>query len=379
MPNRKENPLPKVAVLEEINGPLTLQDFPEPRPSPGGAIVEVALGGICGTDVHLRTGHLNVPLPLAMGHEAVGWIRKLDDDLTTDVEGQPLAVGDRVAWANNIPCGSCHECLVLKEPTLCLNRKIYGINRRASDPPHLQGGWADMMALEAGTTIIKIPESVSFEEVITLGCAGPTAIHGVVENLRIEPGSVVAVQGAGPVGLASAMYAKAMGAALVVILGGPTSRIEMALQIAAADAGVDMDAYPTASERLDAFLKLTPNGRGADVVIECAGVPSAVAESIDLARPNGQLLVLGQYTDHGATPINPHLITRKQLKVFGSWGFAPAHYVKYVKSLPLLAKNHDLASILSVYPLHDVNDALADVASGSVTKAALRPDSKNKA
>ena len=365
--------MPKVAVLEEINKPITLQNFPEPQPPAGGAIVEVALGGICGTDVHLRTGHLDVPLPLAMGHEAVGWIRELGDGRTTDVNGQPLAVGDRVVWANNIPCGSCHECLVLKEPTLCLNRKIYGINRRASDAPHLQGGWAEMIALEAGTTIIKIPDSVSFEEVITLGCAGPTAIHGVVENLKIEPGSVVAVQGAGPVGLASAMYAKAMGAALVVMLGGPTSRIEMALKIEAADVAVDMDSYPTARERLEAFRKLTPNGRGADVVIECAGVPSAVAESIDLARPNGQLLVLGQYTDHGPTPINPHLITKKQLKVFGSWGFAPAHYVKYVNSLPHLVKNHDLASILSVYSLDDINDALTDVASGSVTKAAVKP------
>lgn len=365
--------MPKVAVLEEINKPIILETFPEPKPPAGGALVEVALGGICGTDVHLRTGHLDVPLPLAMGHEAVGWIRELGDGRTTDVNGQPLAAGDRVVWANNIPCGSCHECLVLKEPTLCLNRKIYGINRRASDPPHLQGGWAEMIALEAGTTIIKIPDSVSFEEVITLGCAGPTAIHGVVENLKIEPGSVVAVQGAGPVGLASAMYAKAMGAALVVMLGGPTTRIEMALKIGAADVAVDMDSYPTARERLEAFRKLTPNGRGADVVIECAGVPAAVAESIDLARPNGQLLVLGQYTDHGPTPINPHLITKKQLKVFGSWGFAPAHYVKYVNSLPHLVKNHDLASILSVYSLDDINDALTDVASGSVTKAAVKP------
>ena len=132
-----------------------------------------------------------------------------------------------------------------------------------------------------------------------------------------------------------------------------------------------MDQYPSAEERLNALHEIAP--RGADVVIECAGVPAAVAESINLARPNGQVLILGQYTDHGPTPINPHLITRKQLKVFGSWGFAPVHYVKYVNSLPQLVKNHDLKSILTIYPLEDVNQALADVASGSVTKAALCP------
>lgn len=363
--------MPKLAVLTEFNTSVELQEFPLPEVSPGGALVDVALGGICGTDVHLRTGHLSVPLPIAMGHEGVGRIRTLGEGLTTDVEGEPLAVEDRVVWANNIPCGSCYECMVLKEPTLCKSRKIYGINRKATDAPHLQGGWAETISLEAGTTIIKLPDSVSFEEVITLGCAGPTAIHGVVENLNIEPGSIVAVQGAGPVGLASAMYAKAMGASQVIMLGGPTSRIEVALEIGAADAGIDMDTYPTAKERLAAFHEIA--GHGADVVIECAGVPAAVAESIDLARPNAQVLVLGQYTDHGPTPINPHLITKKQLKMFGSWGFAPSHYVKYVKSLPHLVKNHDLASILSVYHLEDVNEALADVASGKVTKGALRP------
>lgn len=367
--------MPRVAVLKEFNEAVELQEYAMPSAAPGGALVDVALGGICGTDVHLRTGHLSVPLPLAMGHEGVGHVRALGEGLTTDVEGQSLAVGDRVVWANNIPCGSCYECLVLKEPTLCLNRKIYGINRKASDEPHLQGGWAETISLEAGTTIIKLPDSVSFEEVITLGCAGPTAIHGVVENLTIEPGSIVAVQGAGPVGLASAMYAKAMGAAQVILLGGPASRIEVALKIGAADTAIDMDTYRTAGERLAAFHEIA--GRGADVVIECAGVPSAVAESIDLARPNAQVLVLGQYTDHGATPINPHLITKKQLKMFGSWGFSPAHYVKYVKSLPQLVKNHDLASILSVYDLENVNEALADVASGAVTKAALRPQPGN--
>lgn len=363
--------MPKLAVLTEFNTSIELHEFPVPEVEPGGALVDVALGGICGTDVHLRTGHLSVPLPIAMGHEGVGRIRALGKGLDTDVEGEPLAVGDRVVWANNIPCGTCYECLVLKEPTLCQNRKIYGINRTATDAPHLQGGWAETISLEAGTTIIKLPDTVSFEEAITLGCAGPTAIHGVVENLSIEPGSVVAVQGAGPVGLASAMYAKAMGAAQVILLGGPSSRIEVALKIGAADVAIDMDTYPSAEERLVAFQEIA--ARGADVVIECAGVPSAVAEAIDLARPNAQVLVLGQYTDHGPTAINPHMITKKQLKMFGSWGFSPAHYVKYIKSLPHLVKNHDLSSILSTYDLENVNDALDDVAAGRVTKAALRP------
>jgi threonine dehydrogenase-like Zn-dependent dehydrogenase len=119
-------------------------------------------------------------------------------------------------------------------------------------------------------------------------------------------------------------------------------------------------------------LAETPSGRGADVVVECTGVPSAVAEGFEFTRRNGQYLVLGQYTDRGTTPINPHVITRKQLKVYGSWAFAEAHYARYVRTLPQLAARFDLGKLATYYPLDDANRALADMATGSVMKAVLK-------
>lgn len=363
----------KAAVLTAVNTPLEIQDFPAPSAPAGGAIVNVAYAGICGTDIHLKSGNLAVPMPLVMGHEAVGVIAELGEGLSADISGAPLTVGDRVVWSNNIPCGRCHECLVLKERTLCTNRRIYGINRTSTTAPHLFGGMAEQIFLEVGTAIIRIPDGVSFEEVIALGCAGPTALHGILENLTIHPGDTVAVQGGGPVGLASAMYAKLMGADRVILLGAPTSRLELALEIGACDDVIDMGVHRDPAARLEELRSRTPQGRGADVVIECAGVPSAVAESLDLARSNAQVLILGQYTDHGETPINPHYITKKQLKVFGSWGFAESHYVQYVDSLPQLIKRHDLAAMLTVFALEDVNTAMDTVAAGQCTKAVLKP------
>jgi hypothetical protein len=90
-------------------------------------------------------------------------------------------------------------------------------------------------------------------------------------------------------------------------------------------------------------------------------------------RRNGRYLVLGQYTDRGETPINPHVITRKQLKVYGSWAFAEKHYLRYVESLPQLAARFDLARLITPYPLAEANRALADVAGGAVMKAVLVP------
>jgi Zn-dependent alcohol dehydrogenase len=99
-----------------------------------------------------------------------------------------------------------------------------------------------------------------------------------------------------------------------------------------------------------------------------------VPEGFELARRNGRYLVLGQYTDRGAVPINPHVITRKQLQVYGSWAFAEAHYARYVATLPQLAARFDLSRLVTRYPLEQVNQALEQMASGSVMKAVLVPD-----
>jgi threonine dehydrogenase-like Zn-dependent dehydrogenase len=98
-----------------------------------------------------------------------------------------------------------------------------------------------------------------------------------------------------------------------------------------------------------------------------------VPEGFEMVRRNGRYLVLGQYTDRGATPINPHVITRKQLEVYGSWAFAEAHYARYVNLLPQLAARFDLARLVTRYPLAEANRALADMAGGSVMKAVLAP------
>jgi threonine dehydrogenase-like Zn-dependent dehydrogenase len=107
--------------------------------------------------------------------------------------------------------------------------------------------------------------------------------------------------------------------------------------------------------------------------VECAGVPVAVAEALDLARPGGRVLVLGQYTDHGPTPLNPHLVTRKHLSVLGSWAFSAAHYVEYLRTLPLLLDRYPLEELISVFPLDRAQDAIDAARAGRVGKAVLVP------
>lgn len=359
-------------VLGAVGEPVALDSFAVPAPAPGAVLVRVTLGGVCGTDVHLQDGRLPIPLPVVLGHEGVGEVVGLGEGGPRDATGEPLALGDPVAWGSSISCGHCFYCAEAHEPTLCEQRRIYGINRRADVAPHLTGAWADVIHLDAGTTIVRLALDTPPEAVIALGCAGPTAVHGVLHVAGVDAGETVVVQGAGPVGLAAAMYAHLAGAARVVLVGAPASRLALAAELGVGDTHVDIDEV-SAPARAEHVRARTPGERGADLVVEATGVPAAVAEGIDMCRPGGRYLVLGQYTDHGPTPLNPHLVTRKQLTVLGSWAFSGAHVVEYVASVPRLLERFDLPALITPFPLAEAQAALDAVRAGTVTKAVLAP------
>lgn len=356
--------------LREFDAPLVPTSFDPPSAGPGAVVADVTHAGICGTDMHLQHGSMAIPLPVVLGHEAVGVVRELGEGVSVDALGEPLQVGDAVSWMSNIPCGECFYCATEQQPSLCENRKVYGINQSSGVWPHLSGGWAEQMYLQPGSTVVKLPAGAAPDDIIALGCAGPTATHAMSGMASPRAGDVVVVQGSGPVGLASAMLATLAGASKVVLVGGPANRLETARRLGIGDVHVDVFTT-TPEERLARVLAETEQGRGADFVVEATGVPSAVAEGIDFARRAGTYLVVGQYTDQGATMINPHHITRKQLRVLGSWAFSAADHLEYVRSVPALAERFDLSSLVTHYPLADADRALADMRSGETLKPVL--------
>lgn len=362
------------AVLREFNQPLAIEQAAVPAPAAGAVVARVAFGGVCGTDVHLQHGQLPIPTPLILGHEGVGYVAELGPGVTTDFAGLPLRPGDPIAWMSNIPCGRCHWCVVAGERTLCETRKVYGVNQRFDQFPGLSGSWAEQIYLQPGSAIFRLTGEVTPRRAIALGCAGPTAVHGVLDVTKVDVGETVVVQGSGPVGIAAAIYAHLAGAAKVVLVGAPASRLALAKAIGIGDVHVDLDQVPDPAERIRRVRDETPGGRGADVVLECAGVPAAVPEGFEMAAPGARYLVLGQYTDRGPTPINPHLITRKQLTVLGSWGFAEKHFQGHLRALPNLAARFEIERLVTDYPLAEANQALADMAAGRVMKPLLVPD-----
>jgi threonine dehydrogenase-like Zn-dependent dehydrogenase len=348
-------------VLQEFGQPVAIRET-EPA-AEGRLVVAVEYGGVCGTDVHLQAGRLPIHVPIVLGHEGVGRVESVAPGLELDALGQRLKPGDRVAWASSIACGTCFYCREVQEPTLCERRRIYGITQA--------GSWSDAVALEPGTAVVRLSDEQPSEAVIALGCAGPTVVHGLLHVAPVRTGESVVVQGAGPVGLAAAMYAQLAGAGPVILIGAPAGRLALAAELGVGDELVDIDEVEVGA-RLGRVRELT-GGRGADLVIECAGVPAAVAEALDLVRAAGRVLVLGQYTDHGPTPINPHFVTRKQLSVLGSWAFSAAHYLEYVRTVPQLRERFALEKLITPFPLERAQEALAAARAGEVGKAVLVP------
>jgi len=326
----------KAAVLTAYQQPLEIRDFPlDDNLAPGEALARVEMAGICGTDVHLWKGELPIPVPVILGHESAGRIAKLGAGLDRDWTGQPLAVGDRVLWASSIVCGECYYCRIKRTPTRCLKRKAYGISYCCEEAPHLRGGYSEWILLRAGSSIFKLPDQVSFEAIVGAGCALNTALHGV-ERIKVEMGDTVVVQGAGPVGLAALAVARESGASQIVVVGGPAHRLQMALEFGA-DAVVSLEDFPDIEARRKAVFEIIGE-HGADVVLECVGHPAAVPEGFELCRDGGKYLVLGQYANAGNVEFNPHIITKKQLTVMGSWAFEARHVLGAIEFLARSSK-----------------------------------------
>ena len=362
----------KAAVLQSYQAPLAIREFALPeRLGAGEAIASVEMAGICGTDVHLWLGQLPIPLPVVLGHEAVGRLEQLGEGLDRDWRGKPLKAGDLVTWASSIVCGECFYCRMKRQPTRCVQRKAYGISYCADEPPHLRGGYAEKIVLRAGTAIFKIPGALAPASVVGAGCALTTAIHGL-ERCPIAWGDVVVIQGTGPVGLAALAVCKQAGASKAIAIGGPAHRLELAARFGA-DVTVDIERLADPKARQEKVLAEC-GGFGGDVVIECVGHPEAVNEGIELARDGGKFLALGQYANAGNISFNPHTITRKQLEIHGSWGFEPRHVDKALRLLETPQWGTLFAAqVTHRFPLEAVNEALDTVRHWRSGKTAITP------
>jgi threonine dehydrogenase-like Zn-dependent dehydrogenase len=356
----------KAAVLEEYGKPISIREVPIPEVEPRGILLKVEMAGICGTDIHQSHGTLTIkpPLPNIQGHETIGRIVKLGEGRTIDVSGEPLQIGDRIMWAH-ADCGECYWCEVARQQVHCAKRQGYGF----APPAALRGGFAEYEYVTPLTKVVKVPEDLTEEEAIGVGCAFRSVVAGYERLGGVRFQENVVIQGAGPIGLYSCLMAAEGGAAKVIVVGAPARRLELAKRWGAS-AVIDIDEAKDSGLRRELILALT-GGRGPELVVEGSGVPAAFNEGLDMIQKGGRYLVLGQ-SSAATIPVAPGAITGKGLTVIGSVSAAIQHFYLALRFIRNRRTKYPFADIVShKYQLEQINEAFADMQSGKAIKPVI--------
>jgi len=182
-------------------------------------------------------------------------------------------------------------------------------------------------------------------------------------------GDRVAVLGSGPIGLMVVAVLRHTGAGLIIATDIVDSRLEMAKKMGA-DVIINA-AETTIEERAQQVQDLT-NGVGADIVIECAGLPVVFGEAIELVRRGGKVIELGHYCDSGNVEVNPHKICRKDIDIQGVWAYPQ---IQFETALEFLQRaNAPLEELVTHYlPLEKFEEGIKMLGAEGVYKVVIKP------
>jgi (R,R)-butanediol dehydrogenase/meso-butanediol dehydrogenase/diacetyl reductase len=263
------------AVVSRTPGELVVENVPEPKPGPGQAVLRVLACGICGSDLHLHQ-HKLLPPGSIMGHEFCGEVMEPAGALRT---------GERVCAIPNLSCGSCERC-----------RSGLGAYCATQSPIGLglpNGAFAEYVAIAAHEAV-RVPEGVS-TELAALVEPLAVGVHALNAS-RLRRGERCLVVGAGPIGLAIALWARHFGAREVIVSERSPGRRALAEKLGATR------VVDPLREDLTAVLERAAPG-GPDLVFEAVGAPGLIEDCVARVRFRGRVVVAGVCM--GADAITP--------------------------------------------------------------------------
>lgn len=282
------------------------------------AIIKVDITTICGTDLHILKGDTpEVKEGRILGHEAVGTVQEVGTSVSN------LKVGDRVLVSCVSACGSCRYCREMHFGQ-CLNGGgwILGYMIDGTQAEYVRVPFADH-------STYAIPEGVADEEILMLADILPTAYEVGVINGKVQPGDVVAIIGAGPIGLSAILSSKLLSPSCIISIDLIDARLEAAKRF-----GADITINSSREDPLEIVRKLTED-LGVDVAIEAVGITDTFELATTLIRPGGHIANVGV---HGK-PATLHLETLWSKNVSITTGLVDTYSTP---TLLKLTKNHQI-------------------------------------
>ena len=305
----------KALYYETFGGPVSLQNLPDPAPSPSGVVISVKASGLCRSDWHGWMGHdPDIRLPHVPGHELAGEIVATGKNVTR------WRIGDRVTVPFVGGCGSCPQC-VSGNHQICDRQFQPGFTH--------WGSFAELVAINyADVNLVRLPDEMNVVTAASLGCRFVTSFRAVVAQGRVSGGEWVAVHGCGGVGLSAIMIANALGANVIAI-DISDEKLHFAKNfgaIATVNAATSPDVVGQIREISDG---------GAHVSIDALGSATTCFNSIANLRKRGKHVQVGLMTgDHRHPKIPMDTVIANELEIVGSHGLQ-AH--KYPTLLAMIA------------------------------------------
>ncbi|MBA3358635.1 MAG: alcohol dehydrogenase catalytic domain-containing protein, partial [Thermoleophilaceae bacterium] len=260
---------------------VQVEDRPEPELlERDDAVVRVEATGVCGSDLHIYHGRVQIEPGFTLGHEFVGTVVAAGDGVTQ------VAEGDRVLGCYCSACGNCFFCR-RGDFHKCDHSRVFGHGKTLGD---LQGAQAGQVLVpHADRTLRKVPEKMSSDVALFAGDVMGTGYHAI-DQAEMKPGDTVAILGLGPVGLCAVQSAKAAGASEVIAIDTVDERLSMAESFGATPVHLT-DGDPRGA------VKAATEGRGVDVVVDAVGHPDAFDMACRLARKAGTVSAIGVYAE----------------------------------------------------------------------------------
>ncbi|MEM2971364.1 MAG: zinc-binding dehydrogenase [Candidatus Bathyarchaeia archaeon] len=341
----------KAAMLYGVKD-LRVEEVPTPTVEAGEVLVRVKAATTCGTDLKIfQRGYVEkiIKLPTVFGHEWAGEVVEVGENLEWPRKGM------RVRAGNSAPCLRCFMCQKGKY-NLCENM-IW-----------LWGAYAEYIKVPARMVIVntqEIPQHVSYEEAaITepLACV----LHGV-EEAGVKLGDVVAIIGAGPIGLLHLLTVKKLGVEKAIMIDMAEERLNFAGKL-----GADETVNAEKMDVVEAVRRFT-GGYGADVVIEAVGSPKTWEQALRLVRNGGTVLEFGGCPPNTEIKLSTEQLHYGEVKVLGAFHTTPLHFRK---ALSLIAsKTIDVKPLITKrMRLNEIEEAFQILStSKSEIKIAVNP------
>jgi len=366
-------------------GQYEIREYPLPDPAPGCVLIKMEMSGICGTDKHTFQGYTTqygnraLEFPIIQGHENVGTVAAIGGDgKYTDFEGISLGEGDRVVIGANVSCGQCYYCRHDFPYYCCEKTTDYGNNLSAKNAPHLFGGWSHYMYILPGSFLVKVPDELPSEVAVLTEIFAVSAGLDRAKQISAFPNEsfrfddTVVVLGVGPLGMCFLMKARMLGAGTILAVDLSDYRLSFAKRLGADHV---LNAGRTPKEERLQFVKDLTSGRGADMVIECAGVPQAVPEGLEMLRVGGLLVEAGNFCDLGEVSVSPHRhLCAKNARILGVGGEEPAAYGPGMRQMARYMKHYPLREFVTHrFGLRDVHAAMQKSMEVDSMKVVLEP------